>query len=85
MSMLLRHPEPGTVKDSVNNSKGCGDVMRVAPYGLVYPMNAAVRFAIDDAASIHGHELGWLPVPEARAVPKDGSGFRSDPIRKDVC
>lgn len=60
MDRLLNHPEPGTVENRANDSKGCGGVMRVAPYGLVFPIDAAVRFAIDDAASTHGHELGWL-------------------------
>ena len=60
MSRLLHHPEPGTVEERANDSKGCGGVMRVAPYGLAYPLEHAVRFAIDDAASTHGHELGWL-------------------------
>ncbi len=57
---LLFNPAPGTVDKRINDSKGCGGVMRVAPYGLIYPKEYAIAFAIDDAASTHGHELGWL-------------------------
>jgi ADP-ribosylglycohydrolase len=50
--------EPGFVDQPVNNSKGCGGVMRVAPVGLV-----AVRpsgLGIASAALTHGHPSGYL-------------------------
>lgn len=56
----------GSVASPINNSKGCGGVMRVAPIGLYLP---AAKMSPDDcdrlgaeaAALTHGHDLGWLP------------------------
>jgi ADP-ribosylglycohydrolase len=50
--------EPGFVDLPVNDSKGCGGVMRVAPVGLV-----AVRpsgLGIASSALTHGHPSGYL-------------------------
>lgn len=60
MIQLLNCEEPGTIEDRCNNSKGCGGVMRVAPYGLHMTLEYAIEFAVLDAVSTHGHELGWL-------------------------
>jgi ADP-ribosylglycohydrolase len=48
----------GTVDDPLNDSKGCGGVMRVAPVGLL----GGDRFdlACDVAALTHGHPTGYL-------------------------
>ena len=54
-----------SIASPVNNSKGCGGVMRVAPIGLFMPYKA---FSIEDcdmlaaeaAAVTHGHELGYI-------------------------
>lgn len=54
----------GTIEKPVNDSKGCGGVMRVAPIGLfasAYPGVDAMQFAAEAAALTHGHPLGWLP------------------------
>ena len=56
----------GTIDEPINQSKGCGGVMRVAPIGLYFETN---RLSIDDidmigaevAAITHGHELGYIP------------------------
>lgn len=52
----------GTIEQPINNSKGCGGIMRVAPIGL-YMRNAI--FAGKDAAEVsaitHGHPLGIIP------------------------
>ncbi len=61
--VALSQDVPGTVDSPVNNSKGCGGVMRVAPLGLFYDLDwkkvdmegAAI------AALTHGHPLGYLP------------------------
>ncbi|MDO8671593.1 MAG: ADP-ribosylglycohydrolase family protein [Dehalococcoidia bacterium] len=54
----LRSGEMGTVERPINDSKGCGGVMRVAPVGLV----AAEPFKMgcELAAITHGHPSGYL-------------------------
>ncbi|MBR6953550.1 MAG: ADP-ribosylglycohydrolase family protein [Clostridia bacterium] len=55
----------GTPEQPINDSKGCGGVMRVAPIGL-YRGDTGTDFAYIDrlgagaAALTHGHPLGWL-------------------------
>lgn len=66
----------GTILEPINNSKGCGGVMRAAPVGLVahclqhgrnsyedkrYQYHWATKMAAESAALTHGHPLGWLP------------------------
>jgi ADP-ribosylglycohydrolase len=51
----------GSVSKPINNSKGCGGVMRVAPVGLVYQAEDAWRYGAESAALTHGHEGGFLP------------------------
>lgn len=64
----------GTILEPVNNSKGCGGVMRAAPVGLVAHClrgheqfrnsrryQWATRMASESAALTHGHPMGWLP------------------------
>jgi ADP-ribosylglycohydrolase len=50
---------------AVNDSKGCGGVMRVAPCGLFPPFaptpEAAFRLGCEAAALTHGHVSGILP------------------------
>jgi len=52
----------GTIENPINNSKGCGGIMRVAPVGLVYYYNPELAFKIgaDLAAITHGHPTGYL-------------------------
>jgi len=54
----LRGDAPGFVDLPVNNSKGCGGVMRVAPVGLVAARPCAIGMA--SAALTHGHPSGYL-------------------------
>lgn len=54
----LRSGRMGTTDDRINNSKGCGGVMRVAPVGLV--ADEPFRLARDAAAITHGHPAGYL-------------------------
>lgn len=51
-------PAPGTVDQRINDSKGCGGVMRVAPIGAI----AVDPFGLANAAAAmtHGHPSGWL-------------------------
>ena len=56
----------GTTAEPINQSKGCGGVMRVAPVGLYFsgkkiPIKESDRIGAEAAAITHGHELGWLP------------------------
>ncbi|WP_078546685.1 ADP-ribosylglycohydrolase family protein [Litchfieldia alkalitelluris] len=56
----LAKEELGTVEQPINNSKGCGGVMRIAPIGLVFPKEMAFKMAVDCAALTHGHPSGYL-------------------------
>lgn len=56
----------GTIDHPINNSKGCGGVMRVAPIGLYLNWINNNQKEIDyngakAAAITHGHELGYIP------------------------
>ncbi len=54
----------GTVDMPVNNSKGCGGIMRVAPIGLFFKgensADNAARVGAEAAALTHGHPLGYI-------------------------
>ena len=60
----IKAEEPGSVEEPINDSKGCGGIMRVAPLALHYG-----DIAIEDldqegaeiAAITHGHSLGYMP------------------------
>jgi ADP-ribosyl-[dinitrogen reductase] hydrolase len=49
---------PGTVSQPVNDSKGCGGVMRVAPIGLA--CDDPFTLGCQAAALTHGHPSGYL-------------------------
>ena len=53
----LRSGRMGTAAEPVNDSKGCGGVMRVAPLALA---SEPFRTAVDAAALTHGHPSGYL-------------------------
>lgn len=52
----------GRVDRPVNYSKGCGGIMRTAPFGLIgsFTVDTAFEEACNAAAITHGHVLGWL-------------------------
>ena len=53
----------GTIDKPINNSKGCGGAMRVAPIGLIGTSEDAktvFRLAAEAAALTHGHPSGYL-------------------------
>ena len=56
----LRSGKMGTIAKKINNSKGCGGVMRTAPAGLAFPSDAAFRRGAEFAAITHGHPSGYL-------------------------
>lgn len=57
----------GSIEKPVNDSKGCGGVMRIAPVALYGGANHHwdkkynARACAETAALTHGHPLGWLP------------------------
>ena len=58
----LRSGRKGTPSQPINDSKGCGGVMRVAPVGLwEQDGERAAVLAADAAAITHGHPMGWIP------------------------
>ena len=57
----LKSGKMGTIGDPINNSKGCGGVMRMAPVGLAYDdPEKAFHFGCKLAAITHGHPTGYL-------------------------
>jgi ADP-ribosyl-[dinitrogen reductase] hydrolase len=60
----------GRVDNRINNSKGCGGVMRVAPLGLVQAWAPATAFivAAQTAAITHGHPSGYLSAAAMAAI-----------------
>ena len=51
----------GTIEAPLNNSKGCGGVMRVAPVAfLTLPYHHTFKLGVDQAALTHGHPDGYL-------------------------
>ena len=57
----------GSIANPLNNSKGCGGIMRIAPVALylnrtgdINGLQDVFEVASEVAALTHGHELGWL-------------------------
>lgn len=61
----LASPNNGTVENPINDSKGCGGVMRIAPIGLYfgrrYDIGVADYIGAEVATLTHGHSLGYIP------------------------
>ena len=60
----------GFIDTPINDSKGCGGVMRVAPVGLVFHNDSARAFKIgaELAAITHGHPSGYLSAGTFSAI-----------------
>lgn len=58
----LRSSVIGTMQNPVNDSKGCGGIMRIAPVGLLHfdTPSEAFRIGCELAAITHGHVSGYL-------------------------
>lgn len=56
----LQSGQLGTVEQPINDSKGCGAVMRAAPVGLFYGVKDAFRIGVECGALTHGHPSGYL-------------------------
>ena len=50
----------GTIEKPINDSKGCGGVMRVAPVGMLYNYKEAFDIGCRCAAITHGHPSGYI-------------------------
>ena len=53
----------GTLETQINNSKGCGGIMRTAPIGLYFKnksLKETALLAAKASALTHSHELGYL-------------------------
>ena len=66
MHAIMKQKE-GSVENPLNDSKGCGGIMRIAPVALylnrtgdINRMQEVFEVASEVAALTHGHELGWL-------------------------
>ena len=54
----------GSIEEPLNQSKGCGGIMRVAPLGMRYHMKNMRKLDKEGAklaALTHGHSLGYMP------------------------
>lgn len=52
----------GTIEEPINDSKGCGGIMRVAPIGLyMKDVKMAGQIGAEASAITHGHPLGIIP------------------------
>jgi ADP-ribosylglycohydrolase len=51
----------GTIEEKINDSKGCGGVMRTAPVGLAFSSDRAFQEGAEYVAITHGHPSGYLP------------------------
>jgi len=66
----LQSGSRGTIEKPINNSKGCGGVMRVAPVGLIksFEPKMAFQVAAELAAITHGHPSGYLSAGTFAAI-----------------
>lgn len=65
----LKSKRMGTTDDPINDSKGCGGVMRIAPVGLAFSdTEKAFHIGCQCSAITHGHPTGYLPAGFLAAV-----------------
>ena len=58
----LASQKAGSTDNPINNSKGCGGIMRVAPIAFLQaPPEETDSLAAEASAITHGHNLGFLP------------------------
>lgn len=55
----------GTIRNPINDNKGCGGIMRSAPVGLFFRNTEMISqtdmLSAEISAITHGHELGYIP------------------------
>ena len=78
----------GTIDKPINESKGCGTIMRVAPVGLFYNHDnkQAFKIACELSAITHGHPTGYLSAGFFASIISDlAKGLNlSDSIEKSI-
>lgn len=57
----FKNPDDDFFERPRNDSKGCGGIMRVAPYALYAKNHFSPEVAAKIAAITHGHSLGYMP------------------------
>jgi ADP-ribosylglycohydrolase len=68
----LRSGRMGHIERPINDSKGCGTVMRVAPVGLLLDdPEEAFELGSRVSATTHGHPTGWLAGGALAAIISD--------------
>lgn len=68
---IAKSENGGTLEEPLNDSKGCGGVMRVAPMALIYggkDIEGTVEAGARIAALTHGHPLGYIPAAALCAI-----------------
>lgn len=80
----------GSMNDPLNNSCGCGGVMRAAPVGLFYGQyydqlsdENLIRAGAETAAITHGHPWGYIPAGMLSLLIKKAA-FSSDKLHEIV-
>lgn len=61
--MAILNGAKGSINNPINNSKGCGGIMRTAPIGLYFKnksLKETALLAAKASALTHSHELGYL-------------------------
>lgn len=66
----VRAGATSTMDRPINDSKGCGAVMRTAPIGLLpdAPFELSMTLGCQAGAMTHGHADGWLPAGTVAAM-----------------
>lgn len=85
----IRTGSCGTIENHINNSKGCGGVMRVAPLGLHYDSKRIEIEKLDMmgaelAAITHGHSLGYMPAAVLTHILSEIVYSNNEPILYDI-
>ncbi len=86
----LKSGRTGSMESPLNDSCGCGGVMRVAPVGLFYGQyydhvqpEGIVRYGAYAAALTHGHPLGYIPAGMLSLI-VNRAAFTNDPLPKII-
>lgn len=66
----LKSGKYGRIDQPINNSKGCGGIMRIAPVGLIFHHDCeeAFRLGAEITAITHGHPSGYLSAGALSAI-----------------
>ena len=86
----MRSKRVGTIEKPLNDSCGCGGVMRTAPVGLFYGHDGArvspediVRYGAYAAAFTHGHPWGYIPAGMLSLI-VERAVFENEPLPKII-